>query len=163
MLFNVMKAYAVSDPEVGYCQGSAFIAGMLLLHMPEEDAFSVLVKLLSKGTGYVNFEKHRKFFWERDLRISSLCRRLFLKLIKIFKIWSSWYVQTRDGRVANFVVSARSADSGTREWTSQPLQSARIFNCNFCFKMVSHSFLFSFSKGKFFENEFDFLKILFSH
>ena len=58
MLFNVMKAYAVSDPEVGYCQGSAFIAGMLLLHMPEEDAFSVLVKLLSKGTGYVNFEKH---------------------------------------------------------------------------------------------------------
>ena len=37
MLFNVMKAYAVCDPEVGYCQGSAFLAGMLLLHMPEED------------------------------------------------------------------------------------------------------------------------------
>ena len=46
-----MKAYAVSDPEVGYCQGSAFIAGMLLLHMPEEDAFSVLMKLMIKGSG----------------------------------------------------------------------------------------------------------------
>lgn len=52
MLFNVMKAYAVCDPEVGYCQGSAFLAGMLLLHMPEEDAFSVFMKLMSKGSGY---------------------------------------------------------------------------------------------------------------
>ena len=52
MLFNVMKAYAICDPEVGYCQGSAFLAGMLLLHMPEEDAFAVFVKLMSKGSGY---------------------------------------------------------------------------------------------------------------
>ena len=53
MLFNVMKAYAVCDPEVGYCQGSAFLAGMLLLHMPEEDAFSVFMKLMSKGSGKI--------------------------------------------------------------------------------------------------------------
>ena len=52
MLFNVMKAYAVMDPEVGYCQGSAFIVGMLLLNMPEEDAFCVFVKLMSRATGY---------------------------------------------------------------------------------------------------------------
>ena len=55
MLFNVMKAYAVCDPEVGYCQGSAFLAGMLLLHMPEEDAFSVFMKLMSKGSGKNDF------------------------------------------------------------------------------------------------------------
>ena len=55
MLFNVMKAYAVCDPEVGYCQGSAFLAGMLLLHMPEEDAFSVFMKLMSKGSGKIDF------------------------------------------------------------------------------------------------------------
>jgi hypothetical protein len=60
MLFNVMKAYAVSDPEVGYCQGSAFIAGMLLLHMPEEDAFSVLMKLMSKGSGYVIIKRNQR-------------------------------------------------------------------------------------------------------
>ncbi|XP_022237008.1 ecotropic viral integration site 5 ortholog-like, partial [Limulus polyphemus] len=30
-LFNVMKAYSLYDNEVGYCQGSAFIVGLLLL------------------------------------------------------------------------------------------------------------------------------------
>ncbi|KRX74396.1 Ecotropic viral integration site 5 -like protein [Trichinella sp. T6] len=47
-LFNVMKAYSIHDREVGYCQGSAFVAGMLLLHMPEEEAFSVLLKLMEE-------------------------------------------------------------------------------------------------------------------
>lgn len=45
-LFNVMKAYSLHDREVGYCQGSAFIAGLLLLQMPEEEAFYVLLKLM---------------------------------------------------------------------------------------------------------------------
>ncbi|XP_076352112.1 ecotropic viral integration site 5 ortholog-like isoform X2 [Tachypleus tridentatus] len=45
-LFNVMKAYSLHDREVGYCQGSAFIVGLLLLQMPEEEAFSVLVRLM---------------------------------------------------------------------------------------------------------------------
>jgi len=45
-LFNVMKAYSIHDPEVGYCQGSAFLVGVLLLNMPEEDAFLVLVRMM---------------------------------------------------------------------------------------------------------------------
>ncbi|XP_073843236.1 GTPase activating protein and centrosome-associated isoform X2 [Musca autumnalis] len=45
-LFKVSKAYAVYDSEVGYCQGLSFIAASLLLHMPEEDAFCVLVTLM---------------------------------------------------------------------------------------------------------------------
>ncbi|XP_068141975.1 rab GTPase-activating protein 1-like [Drosophila tropicalis] len=45
-LFKVSKAYAVHDSEVGYCQGLSFIAASLLLHMPEEDAFCVLVSLM---------------------------------------------------------------------------------------------------------------------
>nr|XP_054770131.1 EVI5-like protein [Lytechinus pictus] len=45
-LFNVMKAYSLHDREVGYCQGSAFIVGLLLMQMPEEEAFCVLVKLM---------------------------------------------------------------------------------------------------------------------
>lgn len=32
-LFNVIKAYSVHDKEVGYCQGSAFIVGQLLLQV----------------------------------------------------------------------------------------------------------------------------------
>ena len=47
-LFNVMKAYSVLDREVGYCQGSAFIVGLLLMIMPEEEAFSVLVMIMTQ-------------------------------------------------------------------------------------------------------------------
>ncbi|XP_077986409.1 ecotropic viral integration site 5 protein homolog [Glandiceps talaboti] len=46
VLFNVMKAYSLHDKEVGYCQGCGFIVGLLLMQMPEEEAFCVLVKLM---------------------------------------------------------------------------------------------------------------------
>ncbi|KAJ3201121.1 GTPase-activating protein [Entophlyctis luteolus] len=45
-LLHVLKAYSVWDPEVGYCQGIAFITGPLLLNMPDEEAFCVLDKLM---------------------------------------------------------------------------------------------------------------------
>ncbi|XP_030826378.1 EVI5-like protein [Camarhynchus parvulus] len=48
VLFNVMKAYSLVDREVGYCQGSAFIVGLLLMQMPEEEAFSVFVRLMQE-------------------------------------------------------------------------------------------------------------------
>ncbi|WFC98041.1 GTPase-activating protein [Malassezia yamatoensis] len=45
-LFNVVKAYSLFDPECGYCQGMQFIVGSLLLNMPDEEAFSTLVRLM---------------------------------------------------------------------------------------------------------------------
>ncbi|KAK2149211.1 hypothetical protein LSH36_462g01015 [Paralvinella palmiformis] len=45
-LFNVMKAYSIHDREVGYCQGSGFIVGLILMQMPEEEAFAVTVKIM---------------------------------------------------------------------------------------------------------------------
>lgn len=45
-LLNVIKAYANYDIEVGYCQGSPFIVGALLLHLPEEDAFEVFATMM---------------------------------------------------------------------------------------------------------------------
>ncbi|KAG8987441.1 GTPase-activating protein [Tulasnella sp. 427] len=45
-LFNVLKAYSLYDTEVGYCQGLAFIGAALLLNMPDEEAFCVLVRLM---------------------------------------------------------------------------------------------------------------------
>lgn len=45
-LFNVAKAYSLYDPEVGYCQGISFIVGPLLLNMPEEEAFCMLVRMM---------------------------------------------------------------------------------------------------------------------
>ncbi|KAF9934120.1 GTPase-activating protein [Linnemannia zychae] len=46
-LFNVVKAYSLYDAEVGYCQGLSFIVGPLLLNMPDEEAFCVLIKMMS--------------------------------------------------------------------------------------------------------------------
>ncbi|KAM9792732.1 TBC1 domain family member 1 [Neosynchiropus ocellatus] len=45
-LYNLLKAYSLLDPEVGYCQGLSFMAGVLLLHMGEEDAFNMLKFLM---------------------------------------------------------------------------------------------------------------------
>uniref|UniRef100_A0A915LEL7 Rab-GAP TBC domain-containing protein n=1 Tax=Romanomermis culicivorax TaxID=13658 RepID=A0A915LEL7_ROMCU len=42
----VLKAYAVFDQEIGYCQGLSFVAGMLLLHMEEKEAFTMLCHLM---------------------------------------------------------------------------------------------------------------------
>nr|CAB3243940.1 EVI5-like protein [Phallusia mammillata] len=48
VLFNVIKAYSLVDREVGYCQGSAFIVGLLLMQMPEEEAFAVFTTLMQE-------------------------------------------------------------------------------------------------------------------
>ena len=45
-LFNVVKAYSLYDEECGYCQGMQFVVGPLLLNMPDEEAFSTLVRLM---------------------------------------------------------------------------------------------------------------------
>ncbi|GMH41766.1 hypothetical protein BSKO_09676 [Bryopsis sp. KO-2023] len=47
-LFNVLKAYSLHDLEVAYCQGMAFVAGVLLLYLPEEFAFRVFCRLMGK-------------------------------------------------------------------------------------------------------------------
>lgn len=45
-LFNVLKAYSLYDPQVGYCQGLPFVVAVLLLNMPDEQAFCLLVRLM---------------------------------------------------------------------------------------------------------------------
>ncbi|BGP18694.1 hypothetical protein JCM10213_006915 [Rhodosporidiobolus nylandii] len=45
-LFNVVKAYSLYDDEVGYTQGLQFIVGPLLLNMPDEESFCLLVRLM---------------------------------------------------------------------------------------------------------------------
>ncbi|GFE55577.1 TBC domain containing protein, putative [Babesia ovis] len=48
VLFNVLRAYAIYNPDVGYCQGMAFIAGMLVVYMDEEDAFYTMISVMDK-------------------------------------------------------------------------------------------------------------------
>ncbi|XP_032720141.1 TBC1 domain family member 4 isoform X3 [Lontra canadensis] len=50
-LFNLLKAYSLLDQEVGYCQGISFVAGVLLLHMSEDQAFEML-KFLMYDQGF---------------------------------------------------------------------------------------------------------------
>ena len=48
-LMNILKAYAALDPEVGYCQGMNFLAGVLLMYLPSEaDAYGALVVLMQQ-------------------------------------------------------------------------------------------------------------------
>ncbi|KAF9172475.1 hypothetical protein BGX21_006625 [Mortierella sp. AD011] len=45
-LRNVLKAYSLYDPHVGYCQGLGFLVGPLLMNMEEKEAFCVFVRLM---------------------------------------------------------------------------------------------------------------------
>ncbi|EGG05010.1 uncharacterized protein MELLADRAFT_78210 [Melampsora larici-populina 98AG31] len=46
-LLAVCKAFSLYDEEVGYTQGLQFIIGPMLLNMPDEEAFCVLVRLMN--------------------------------------------------------------------------------------------------------------------
>ncbi|KAI8360197.1 rab-GTPase-TBC domain-containing protein [Mortierella sp. GBAus27b] len=45
-LRNILKAYSLYDPHVGYCQGLGFLVGPLLMNMDEREAFCVFVRLM---------------------------------------------------------------------------------------------------------------------
>ncbi|XP_021949765.1 rab GTPase-activating protein 1-like isoform X2 [Folsomia candida] len=51
LLFKICHAYAIYDVDVGYLQGISFITAALLLQMPEEQAFCLLVKIMF---GHIN-------------------------------------------------------------------------------------------------------------
>ncbi|XP_030757397.1 TBC1 domain family member whacked [Sitophilus oryzae] len=44
-LFNVLKAYTVYNPKIGYCQAQAPVAAFFLMHMPSEQAFWCLISI----------------------------------------------------------------------------------------------------------------------
>lgn len=48
-LFNLLKAYSMTDMAVGYCQGMGFVAGILLMYMPEYFAFELFSTLMSSS------------------------------------------------------------------------------------------------------------------
>lgn len=47
-LFNVIKAYSLYDPDVGYTQGMIFIAAPLIMNMSESECFCLLVMLMKE-------------------------------------------------------------------------------------------------------------------
>jgi TBC1 domain family member 10B len=52
-LFRILKAFSIIKPDIGYCQGQAPLASVLLMHMPAEDAFWCLIQICDHyATGY---------------------------------------------------------------------------------------------------------------
>lgn len=84
-LFNVLSAYSIQDPEVGYCQGMAFLVGMFLMYVDEEEAFwmlqSVLVsKLNLAGLWCPSFPLLYQFFHVLQRLLHEHCPRVLVHL-----------------------------------------------------------------------------------
>ncbi|XP_046612096.1 rab GTPase-activating protein 1-like isoform X1 [Neodiprion virginianus] len=90
-LYRISKAYAVYDEEVGYCQGLSFLVASLLLHMPEEQAFCVLVKLMY-DYGLRNLYKDR--FDNLHMRFYQLNRLIEDQLPELYKHFYDRGVET---------------------------------------------------------------------
>lgn len=84
-LFNVIKAYSIYDSEVGYTQGMAFLATPLLLNMNEEEAFSMLVKLMEtykfRNLYLPDMPGLHLKLYQFDRMIEDLCPELFSHLL----------------------------------------------------------------------------------
>lgn len=81
-LFNVLTAYSVYNTEVGYCQGMAGVAGILLMYMDEEEAFWALnvfftgAKFSMHGLFIEGFPKLTRFLTHHDKLLTRFMPRL---------------------------------------------------------------------------------------
>ncbi|KAH8300636.1 hypothetical protein KR018_000482 [Drosophila ironensis] len=81
-LFNVLNAYSIYNSELGYCQGMACVAGVLLLYMQEEEAFWALNTLITgerygmHGLFIEGFPKLTRFIDHHDRILSKIMRKL---------------------------------------------------------------------------------------
>jgi hypothetical protein len=86
-LYRVCKAYANYDFKIGYCQGFSFIIASLLLHMPEEQAFCVFVKIMNnyglKNLFKSDFEELNSNFYLLDRAFNDLMPELHSFLSKL--------------------------------------------------------------------------------
>ncbi|KAH8923763.1 RabGAP/TBC [Atractiella rhizophila] len=85
-LFSLAKAYSLYDEEVGYTQGMQFVAGVLLLNMPDEEAFCVLVRLMKsydlRSHFVPNMPGLQLRLFQFDRLLEEMCPTVFLHLIR---------------------------------------------------------------------------------
>jgi len=99
-LYRICKAYAIYDDEIGYCQGLSFLTASLLLHMPEEQAFNLLVKIMFhyriRDIYKMNFENLHLRFYQLEMLIQECLPELyehFLDLnIETHMYASQWFL-----------------------------------------------------------------------
>ncbi|XP_070073761.1 TBC1 domain family member 1 isoform X2 [Drosophila takahashii] len=73
-LFNLLKAYSILDPELGYCQGLGFICGVLLLHCDESNAFQLLKHLMFRRNMRTKYLPDMKKFQLQLYQLSRLVK-----------------------------------------------------------------------------------------
>ncbi|XP_065092580.1 TBC1 domain family member 4 isoform X2 [Ochlerotatus camptorhynchus] len=73
-LFNLLKAYSILDPELGYCQGLGFICAVLLLHLEEANAFELLKHLMFKRQMRAKYLPDMKQFQLQLYQLSRLLK-----------------------------------------------------------------------------------------
>lgn len=85
-LVNVLKAYAACDPDVGYCQGMSFHAGLFLMYVPENQCFPMLRTLLQgrpyglRGLFEAGFPLLKSYLACLDKLLGKFCPRILAKL-----------------------------------------------------------------------------------
>ncbi|KAI8971097.1 rab-GTPase-TBC domain-containing protein [Pilobolus umbonatus] len=100
MLFNVIKAYSIYDDYVGYCQGLHFIVGCLLLHMPDEEAFCVLLCLMKDFGLRGHYTPHMETLHQRlyqmdkllSIHLPEIYRHLNKHDIRASMYASQWFI-----------------------------------------------------------------------
>ena len=81
-LYNVLKAYANFDPQVGYCQGMGFIVGLFLMYMSEEESFWMTErvmrsdKFMMHGLYAVGLPLLQQYFYQFDQLLFNVAPKL---------------------------------------------------------------------------------------
>mmetsp|Transcript_3274 Transcript_3274/g.4510 ORF Transcript_3274/g.4510 Transcript_3274/m.4510 type:complete len:795 (-) Transcript_3274:59-2443(-) len=87
-LFNILKAYSLYDPDVGYCQGMSDMTAFLLMYIPEEDCFWMLVVLLTtpiynmRALFLPGFPMLQRTFWIWEKLLEKSCPQISKKFAK---------------------------------------------------------------------------------
>jgi hypothetical protein len=118
-LRRILYAYSVYDPDVGYCQGMNFIAGLFLTFLPEEESFWMLVAVMNEEPYNM-----RSMFLEN---MSGTHKALYIvdKLIKRYLPKLSRYFQRENIEVSMFAT----------QWIMT------VFSSTFPFELVARVFL----------------------
>ncbi|XP_033645463.1 uncharacterized protein LOC117304932 isoform X2 [Asterias rubens] len=101
-LFRLLAVYALYNPQVGYCQGMSYIAGMLLMQMSnEEEAFWALVALFEKPkylSGYfdqslLRIQQHAAVFQKLITnRLPKFARHLASMELHLLTFVTPWFM-----------------------------------------------------------------------
>ena len=82
-LRHVLQAYALHNPRIGYCQSLNFLAGLLLLFLPEEKAFwmlHIITTVYLPGTHELSLEGTNVDLWILMVALKSALPHIWTKV-----------------------------------------------------------------------------------